>query len=88
MSTIMLFKFREPPPPEGTMIHPELARLLAKRLFHQDGTKPASRVGFSADWSPKSYCYLEGLADAGVSGAEALLKEAKRRDLVIWIEET
>ncbi len=83
-STTMLFRF-ESPPPEGTMIPPELAGMLARRYFNQDGTKASSAERFSAQGSGFTN-YLEGLVDCGVPGARVLLKEVKRGNLLIWIE--
>ena len=84
MSTTMLYRF-ESPPPEGTMIAPELAGMLARRFFGQDGTKVTVAGRFSAYGSGFA-SYLEGLVDCGVPGAKILLKEVKRGSLLIWIE--
>lgn len=49
-----------------------LKRILARRYFDQDGT-------LSTDWlETQDMDYLQGVADAGVEGAEELLKAIEK----------
>ncbi|WP_242890225.1 hypothetical protein [Actinomadura litoris] len=71
---------REEPPAHELSY--ELKKAIAQRAWGHDGSLHGDEITIGPDWVP----YLEGLSDAGIDGADELIKAIKDHERVlIWI---
>jgi hypothetical protein len=82
MSSDLYWRPAVPPPPKNVLA-PDLKYAISQRFWDHDG----SLNGHELQVDEENAAYFEGLADAGVEGADAVVTAIREHGaILLWIE--